>query len=471
MRILAILLMLAGIASAQPSGFSKPLLNLNQDGASSCIRAGSLDLSASDFSCSCTSVGAVCTLLSTVSKLGTCIGESSDFCGTVTRTSSTNIDGTIYGGTTDTATLELDASNSATQHGIVNLCGTATNVSTNSFTCTQILNGTLSVADGTNVVSAIVGSGIVTQTTDGSAAFHTPSVYFMRDTLTHQVTDSALNGATLGSHVSFDSAPTIKNNTDDNYTSGGTALISYYARPALVKGSAGTLTINEEDSFFSSPPAVPSGVTITGFSDFKAAAITVTGTLTNRYGFYADVGTGTNQYPYAAKEHTITGANVSGEGFWGVETGAPDRFFFENESGHIWRMGYSTLTGIGTTLATTATTDFFSIPGTSAANGTETTAHLQVAVPNSIHVFGMICGLQVAAGSGTMAHAFTLRSNAADVSGITCTITTVASECRVRVEAGVAVAAPGKLAIKDITTSTPTANDGTCTIYYTVDAW
>jgi hypothetical protein len=177
---------------------------------------------------------------------------------------------------------------------------------------------------------------------------------------------------------------------------------------------------------------------------------------------------GTNRFPYAAGEQTITGADPDGQGSWGVETGAPNRFYFKNESEHIWRMGYLTFTGRGTGLATGAGTNYFPVFTTAVDDATET--NVDAGAPGAMTCYALACGLNVAAGGGSDAHAITLRDDTSDTA-LACTITTTASTCSDREEAGVTIAAPSLLAYKNITADTPTANEVTCTLVCNLTAW
>jgi hypothetical protein len=313
--------------------------------------------------------------------------------------------------------------------------------------------------------------GLLTQSTN-AAGFLYPGIYLFDDTHTFKLSDSALSASVIGGNVSFGARSTIENATDDNVTNYVNNGVSFI--PTYVKSGSGTLTINNEAGLWSQPATIPSGVTVANSFAVRAQSPTATGTLTNAHGFYAEITTGTNRMPYAAKEGAVTGSNPANTGAWGVDDNSPNRFYYRNESGHVWRMGYLTMTATGTGLATTATTKYFSGQGISASNATEASI-TAVPGPGALKVYAMSCGLGVAAGAGTDAHAITLRAavdgGAAADTAVTCTITTSAKNCQYRNESGTAIAAANALTFKDVTADTPTANSVTCVLVYNLDVW
>lgn len=152
--------------------------------------------------------------------------------------------------------------------------------------------------------------------------------------------------------------------------------------------------------------------------------------------------------------------------------------FYQRPSGvsalQRWDLGWSSMTGHTTGLPTSATTVYFPVSSYLAANATVTTTGLQTPSPGPIHVFAATCGLEGPAGnSGTDAHAFQLMggTNGTTVkTGVLCTITQPAVSCNVRVT-GVAVGDGELLSWRDTSVNSPTATTGTCTLYFTVDAW
>lgn len=254
---------------------------------------------------------------------------------------------------------------------------------------------------------------------------------------------------------------------------------SFRAKPTFsTTGASGAMTANYVG--FESAPVLTTNnasgsATLTTVRHHGVTPVASSGagteTVTNEYGFVVGaVTSATNFFPFAAVESAITGTVASGEAIAGVESGSPNRWYFKNESGHIWRAGWLTMTGVGTGLATTATTKYFPATGNAASTATANGTDVDQASPGAIKVYGMTCGLTAAAGGGTDAHAITLMDDTSTTS-ITCTITTTASACNVRVEAGVAIAAPSLIVLRDVTTDTPVANDITCTLVYNLDAW
>ncbi len=337
------------------------------------------------------------------------------------------------------------------------------------------LSPTVSLGANTAYLSTLLRSN-ATYTLSAASAVSNSATLFQST----QTANFGANTAGTWSSTIFDDATVLNANNAAAGTLGGTAVRSYVARPTIKEtGASGSITATLVDLFATAPILTTNNAagaaTITTLRHFAATATAMSGagteTLTNEYGVYVGaVTSATNYYPFAAAEGTITGSATSGEGSWGVESGSPNRFFFKNESGHIWRTGWLTMTGVGTGLATTATTKYFPVSYSAASTTTANGTDVDQASPGAIKVYGMTCGLTAAAGGGTDAHAITLMDDTATTT-ITCTITTTASTCNVRVEAGVAIAAPSLIVLRDVTTDTPAANDITCTLVYNLDAW
>lgn len=386
---------------------------------------------------------------------------------------------TLSGGTTATATLNLNASSDATQRGAINLCTTAPDVGVNSVACAKPYSGGVTIGatatTGTETYSAVLMDSTVTQDTNGGSIFGTPAGYLFRDGHTHQVTDSTLNASIIGSQITIYANPTLKNATDDNLSTATTSaqwqgMTGMYWAPAYVKSSTGTLTCNAEYGLYSTPATIPSGVTVTRSYGGYHKTPTVSGTLTQAYGFFADVSTGTNQHPFAAQEAAITGTQESNTGAWGVETGAPGRFWFRNESGHLWRMGYATWSTHCTGLLGNTNTYYCEPTGEATAN--TTVANQDQPIPGAAKFYAIACGVNTAPdnGAGTQARIFTLVDDTADTS-LTCTISETATSCNGRVEAGVSVAAASMVAMKVAPTGTPAAAEMSCTLWWNLDAF
>jgi hypothetical protein len=376
---------------------------------------------------------------------------------------------TIRGGTAAEDDLQLQATAATSGvSGAIELCAGNPTMATGGV-CSTVWEDGVTLGGTTSSHYGVLSSGTAIEPA-ASDVLGLPLVGMFRDETRLKLQDSALNATYMGSVESFRSSVKIENATDDNVTAGGglNGYIGFYASPELVKSSSGTLTLGKGFGFYSAPNTIDSGETIGDYYGFRAVSPTNNGTLTDNYGVFASTITGTNRHPYSAAQGAITGSTKADEGDWGVENTAPTRFYYRGDTGHIWRMGYLTMTGVGTTLATTAVTRFFPVAGTAAANATETT--VDAASPGAIKVYAMSCGLTAAAGAGTDAHAITLRDDAADTA-LSCTITTTATNCQDREEAGVTVAVPSLLAFKDITTDTPTANDVTCVLVYNLDVW
>ncbi len=377
------------------------------------------------------------------------------------------LDTTNVGGTAATSSLDLrPTSSSAPTTGTIKVCGGAADNNTTNFTClTAFPDGwTIGPNGGVTGGYTVLGfTSTVSQDSSGLAGF--PFNFIFNDQHTHDVT-AGTAGTSL---VTFSAQPVYKNATA-NAVSGGN-LYGLYVLPSLSNTGAGTLAITEEAGVKILGGVRSSGTTVTDRYGVLVAAASSSGTITDNYGVFVAAQTvGTNIFPFGAGEHTITGTVNSGEGVWGVESGSPNRFYFKNESGHIWRTGYLTMQGVGTGLATTATTKYFPVSGSAASTTTANGTDVDQAAPASITAYAMTCGLTAAAGAGTDAHAITLMDDTATTS-LTCTITTTASECKVRVEAGVAIAAPSLIVYRDVTTDTPVANDITCILAYNVTGW
>lgn len=429
----------------------------------------------------------------TVSKTGTSICRTTDTWAWLGDIVSGGLSGgqTIVGGTGSGDDLILQSTSHATRGEIqpqdsiqllpiadnpatttaINWNDTFTNTSGAAFLYGFSMTPTVTMAGGLLIPTMVNFAGTWT----ASAAATNSFVVF------NGAPTIAFTGASAAPGTTWAGASIQPVITSTNVAAGTMTTVTDYAADDSITatGASGSLTVTNRIGYASRPTMTTNNgtgaVTVTTGTHFLATPTAMSGagteTLTNEYGFkIGAVTSATNFFPFAAVESAITGTVASGEGIWGVETGAPNRFYFKNESGHIWRTGYLTSTGVGTGLATTATTKYFPFTGNAASTATANGTDVDQAAPGAITVYGATCGLTAAAGAGTDAHALTLMDDTATTT-ITCTITTTASTCNVRVEAGVSVAAPSLLVWRDVTTDTPVANDVSCVTVYNLGAW
>jgi hypothetical protein len=374
------------------------------------------------------------------------------------------LDTTVVGGTAATSTLNLrPTSSAAPTTATIKLCGGAGDNNTTDFSClTAFPDGWTMGPNGgtTGGVRFINFTSTVTQDSTGLAGF--PFSFLIHDGHTHDVTV----GTTGTSIVTFSTQPTYKNATGNAVS--GASVTGLYVLTTISNTGAGSLTIAKEAGVDIWGGSRSSGTTVTDKYGVLVQPATTSGTITDNYGVFVSAqAAGTNIFPFGAGEHAITGTVNASEGIWGVESGAPNRFYFKNESGHIWRMGYFPMQSRATGLATSPTTQYFNVIGQNAENATET--NVDTSVP-AMSCYAMWCSLDAAAGGGSDAHAFTLRDDTADTA-LSCTITTTAFTCTDREEAGVAIAANSLVTIEDTTTDTPVANNVNCTVLCNLTAW
>jgi hypothetical protein len=380
----------------------------------------------------------------------------------------------IIGGTTGTSVLSLKGSNASSQTtAAIELCADTPSV-TGTWACATLAPGGVTLGANSALAIGLGSSGFTaTQTTDALAAGILPGIYGFNVPVRLKVTDSGINGSSVGALRALNFTGTVTNETDDNYAGGSAVGLSVAL--AGTKTSTGTLTLATVDGITSSMTAPGTGVTYTTVADFHANDYsgTVDGTSTRHFAFLSEaLSKGTAGFPFGAgKRSALLGTPPTGYAAWGVETGVTsdaDRFVTKNAAGHGWRMGYLTFTGRGTGLATSAGTNYFPVFTSATDDATET--NVDAGAPGAMTCYSLACGLNVAAGGGSDAHAITLRDDTADTA-LACTITTTASSCSDREEAGVSIAAPSLLAYKNITADTPTANEITCTLVCNLNAW
>jgi hypothetical protein len=204
-------------------------------------------------------------------------------------------------------------------------------------------------------------------------------------------------------------------------------------------------------------------------------ASSVYGTVTREWGWHVGaLSKGAARFQFGATEHTITGAVPAGEGVWGVEAGSPNRFYFENESGHVWRMGYATVHAAGTDggngglNSSTSSTNYLKMGASGGACSVE--SNCTAVTPGNVHVYAMACSVTVAPGT-TSNRVFTLRQNASDTT-LVCTIGSADKSCTARDESGVAVGEGVHWSVKSTVTTANAANaSGGCVLYYNLDAF
>jgi hypothetical protein len=441
----------------------------------------------------------------TADRSGTCTagdlyGESDDLTYTLSGLSycrSTNTWTWIPAmGNSASDNMILRANSAADPTGSLAMCPTAGDIGTAGVACMMAVPNGVTMGNGfaTYSVLSVPSTAPVTQDTEATGGFGGvfPYVNVFADNFINTATSGV---STRGQHLSFLSQPTLRNETNANQTS--LVFNGFVAAPTPSETGTGDLTIATMRGF-RYLPAQTYATTVTLSEGFQALSPGVTaanagcvgpgnpwscctgagtgtsadqcaaGTLTDSYGFRADINTGSNRHPFTAVEGAITGAPASNEGDWGVENTSPNRFWFRNESGHIWRTGYLTATGRGTALATTAVTRYFPVFTSAAADATET--NVDAGSPGAITVYAMTCGLNVAAGAGTDAHAITLMDDTSPTAA-TCTITTTATNCQYRSESGISIAAPSLLDYRDVTTDTPVENEITCVLVYNLGVW
>ena len=269
----------------------------------------------------------------------------------------------------------------------------------------------------------------------------------------------------------------FRNQTTASVTGGSTTMTvtnfsGFRDEPTFAANTAGgTLTITTRHGLHVLDPTVTATGTVS-IATNTGVEIDPQTSGTTVYGIRVKAqATGTNIFPLAFGEHTITGTVASGEGVIGVETGAPDRLYYKNESGNIWRMGYTSALGTGTVLATVSgTTDYIPFGYKGAANATEAT--IQISGPGNVTFFAMTCGLSAAPGGSSVRTMTFMKANGSASSNLTCTITGSATQCSVFPTSTDVVAATALLSIKDaVTVANAAAATGSCVLFFTVDAF
>jgi len=383
----------------------------------------------------------------------------------------------VRGGTATTDVLDLRASAAAGYKSTIKLAGgtpTLGGTAANYPAMTLLPDG--ATADYTgfvgNVVSGLAWSSTITQSV-GSAI----GLFRMFDLGGKFTTGMANVGYIQGSIWN----PTIEFTSASAQTVA--EITALYTGFNLTHTGGGAVTVTKMyNQGYSTAGAIPSGVTVTDlYVGNEAISPTVTGVVTRMWGHHAKVTTGTDQFPYGATEHTISAsAPPANEGVWGVETAAPGRFYYKNESGHLWRMGYTSWTVTIAALAADNTTRYLIPNGTNvAADTTEANVDTFVA-PGALKMYAIACtvGVAPANGGGTQTRTFTVRTGAAGAladTGLVCSGMSEATQvCTGRLETGAAATAGQRITIAASAAGTPAATiaaESTCTIWWNLDAF
>jgi hypothetical protein len=374
----------------------------------------------------------------------------------------------VVGGTAATDSLSLRPnSNANPTTGTIELCGGVGDSDTTAFAClTPFPDGwTIGPAGGvTGGATVLRFNSTVTQDSSGLAGF--PWNFVFDDNHTHSISGSTTAGTSL---FSFRSQPIYVNPTANAVS--GASIYGLYFNPILQNTGSGSLTIAAEYGLYVDTGARQAGTTVTDRYGIVVLDAVTSGTITDNYGVFVRAQTvGTNRFPYGAGEHTITGTVNTGEGVWGVESGSPNRFYTKNESGQIHRMGYATSTGSGVAMNTGATHYF---PINDRLTTTATEGNTDVPVPGAITVYHVACGVDVApdTGGGVQSWTFTVSADTADVTGTSCAIADTATSCTASIAAGTSVAAGVMWNWQVVPSGTPTASDGTCTVWWNLNAF
>jgi hypothetical protein len=388
------------------------------------------------------------------------------------------LDTTNVGGTATTSVLKLNPSSNASYAAgaTIELCEGAPSAS-GSVNCMTVAPDGVSLSTNATIFSGLQAAFTATQTTDALIAGSFPSVFGLNFSPGLTITNSSIGGTGLGAIVGVISSPSVTNGTNDNYS--GATSVSYAGGFTSSRTSTGTLGITKANVFQSQITAPNTSITYTDARDFQALEIsgTVNGAVTRHTGFVAEAMTkGTTVMPFAAGEATITGTPPTGYGAWGVESGAPNRLWFQNESGHIWRTGWATWSMSSALLGADNGTDYFRPVGFAQAAGTTEATVDEPTAPGPMKVYGISCNARVAPanGGGTQSRTCTLRvgtPGSLAASALTCSFTEATQSCTDREEAGVAVGATQVATIEWTAASTPADSEVATTLWWNLDAF
>jgi hypothetical protein len=252
-----------------------------------------------------------------------------------------------------------------------------------------------------------------------------------------------------------------------------------------VAPSSGTnaMTVTNWDTVLSKPAfsGVSATATITATARHALWGKDVGGvgtgaTVSNNWGSLIEaLTTGTQNFQYGAGEMAASsvGTVPSGYGIFGVESGNPNRFFFKNENGNFWEVGYTTFHGFTTGTISTSVATFFAMNGnTTTTSGTETSVVPRIRAPGASHLIGMACTFNAAPNGAGKSYAIVPMDNGSAVTNTTCTISNAATSCSVFPATTDAVAAADPLTIRLTPAGTPTAPTAvSCATFYTIDAF
>jgi hypothetical protein len=380
-------------------------------------------------------------------------------------------------GTATTDDLKLQPSSTTNYLGFIGLCsgqGTPAGSSGVHYPCVSLW------PDGLTIGTAGVGfdfPAIKSGATFTHTAATLASTYLFD---VEHTNDQTATCNVVGGDLGLYFAPIEKNSSANASTIG--SVFGLQSAPWVSNTGAGTMVANNVGAIYGALGTISAGSTVTDAWVGGNASNdgTNSGTITRQWGWHAGALTlGTAAFQFGATEHAIKGTVPASEGVFGVESGAPNRFYFKNESGHIWRMGYTSWTGTYGALAADNTARYAQPYGTAVAwDTTENNVDTFIA-PGPLHIYALACGLNVAPdnGAGSQTRTFTVRIGAigalADTT-VACTITETATACNGRTEAGVAATTGQAITVKSTATNTPaatTANQLTCAIWWNLDAF
>jgi hypothetical protein len=418
------------------------------------IQSGDLDCTPSG------EAGAVlCMLGSNASELGATI-DNTEFA------DPTIMPYPVIGGTSDSSILDLRSTNNTAPgtSSTIEICGgTGVDIGNALFNCITAIPDGITIG-GTAQLSIIKLASTITQ--DASGGLGAPFVQLFVNDVNVAITDDAVT--TGGFTRGFVSTPLItKSNAVATTSAGYDGLQSVVA---YTNTGSNTFTILASKGF-ADAVTVGTGVSITDRYGTYIGDVTGAGAVVDNYGVFVTAQTvGTNVFPYGAGEDSIPTTVNAGEGVWGVETGAPNRIYVINESEQIHRIGYATVTGSGIAMNTGAT-HYFPINGRATTTNTE--GDHDAPVPGALKVFHIACAVSAAPdnGGGVDSWTFTVSDDTADVTGTSCAIADTATSCTASITAGTAVAVTSQWNFQVVPANTPAAADGTCTVWFNIDAF
>ena len=110
----------------------------------------------------------------------------------------------------------------------------------------------------------------------------------------------------------------------------------FFFWPSLVSLAGNTMAMDRMAALFARTPVTTGCAGTCNVDNYYGSYIEPVGSVaTTTYGHFVAAQTSTNSYPYAAGEQTVSTTPPAGTGVWGIESGAPNRFFFKDESGNV----------------------------------------------------------------------------------------------------------------------------------------